>query len=59
MAFLMYEACDFSHSGSMRATQRAKSLLVSVISAAAIHLPAFFCSAEPGWIRNFMPRAPR
>jgi len=41
----------------MAATRRAKSRVVSVSSAAMIHLPGFFVP-DPGWGQNLMPRAP-
>ena len=46
------------HSGSMSATQRAKSLDVSMIWPARIHRPLFLARTDPGQIQNLMPRAP-
>ena len=46
-----------SQRGSIEATVRAKRRVVSTSSAATIHLPGFFVH-EPGWIQNWMPRAP-
>ncbi|EJX05872.1 hypothetical protein EVA_06022 [gut metagenome] len=47
------------HSGSISATQRAKSREVSTISADRIQRPAFLARTDPGQIQYLIPLAPK